>query len=60
VPGNDLKCASLDHIIPVSRGGKNEKSNLQFVTCIVNITKSDMTHCEFVDFCKSVSCKFLE
>jgi hypothetical protein len=42
--------ASLDHKIPLSRGGTNQKCNLQWVYCgsfDVNRMKSDMLDCEF-------------
>lgn len=34
---------SLDHIIPLSRGGSNNLSNLQFLTVFENLNKRDMT-----------------
>ena len=34
---------SLDHIIPSSKGGKNELSNFQFLTTFENLVKRDMT-----------------
>ena len=34
---------SLDHIIPSSKGGKNELSNFQFLTTFENLAKRDMT-----------------
>lgn len=51
VPGST---ASIDHIIPKSRGGSNEKSNLQWVLLNINRSKWDMTHDEFVAVCRSV------
>ena len=34
---------SLDHIVPSSKGGKNELSNFQFITTFENLAKRDMT-----------------
>ena len=34
---------SLDHIIPSSKGGKNELCNFQFLTTFENLAKRDMT-----------------
>jgi len=41
---------SLDHIIPKSKGGNNEKENLQFITTFENLAKRDMTMKEWNDF----------
>ena len=41
---------SIDHIIPKSRGGNNEKENLQFLTTFENLTKRDMTMEEWNNF----------
>lgn len=46
--------ASLDHIIPKSRGGSSDKSNLRWVLLRVNQLKWDMTHEEFVEMCRLV------
>lgn len=40
----------LDHKIPISRGGKNEMVNFQFVHKNINILKDNMTHDEFVAY----------
>lgn len=45
----------LDHIIPVSRGGTNDISNLGLTTKQANKCKSDMTDIEFIEFCKKVA-----
>lgn len=52
VPGVN---ASLDHKIPVSRGGRNTIDNLQWVTQRINSMKSDMTHEEFVSLCAIIA-----
>lgn len=41
---------SLDHIIPQSRGGGNEKENLHFLTVFENLAKRDMTLEEWTTF----------
>ena len=40
--------ASLDHIIPSSKGGDNSIENLQWVDLSVNLMKRDMNHQEFL------------
>lgn len=52
VPGVN---ASLDHIVPRSRGGSSDRSNLQWVTSQVNHMKWDLTHEEFVAMCAKVA-----
>jgi hypothetical protein len=50
------KDASVDHIIPKSRGGSLEDvSNLQWVYCNVNFMKSDMLEQEFLDLVKLIA-----
>lgn len=46
----DLAKPSLDHIIPKSKNGSNEKENLQFLTVFENLSKRDMTWEEWEDF----------
>lgn len=41
---------SLDHKIPLSRGGKNDIDNLQFLTVFENLAKRDLTWEEWVVF----------
>lgn len=41
---------SLDHIIPKSKGGKEELSNYQFLTVFENLAKRDMTMDEWNKF----------
>jgi hypothetical protein len=42
--------ASLDHIIPTSRGGGNELGNLRWVHITVNRMKNDMLDSEFLEW----------
>lgn len=46
--------ASLDHKLPMSRGGTNKEENLQWVTKVANGVKTDLTPEELVSFCISV------
>lgn len=48
---------SLDHIIPVSRGGKNTLNNFQFLTTFENLSKRDMTMAEWNNFKKITNTK---
>lgn len=44
---------SLDHIIPVSKGGNNSKENIQFLTVFENLAKRDLTMEEWEIFKKN-------
>jgi len=46
--------ASLDHIIPLSKGGTSTKENMRWVLLEINRAKADMTHQQFVDMCLTV------
>ncbi len=46
--------ASIDHRVPVSRGGSNRPDNLQWVSARVNRMKTDLTHAEFLAMCALV------
>ena len=50
----DMKSYSFDHKIPISRGGKSNLDNLGLATRVANRSKTDMSHTEFIDFCKKV------
>ncbi len=52
IPGDN---ASLDHKQPVSRGGDDTPENLQWVTKTVNDCKRNLTHDEFIQFCRRVT-----
>jgi 5-methylcytosine-specific restriction endonuclease McrA len=47
--------ASLDHKLPVSRGGGHAIENLQVVDYRVNKAKGTMTNEEFVEMCCAVA-----
>ena len=44
----------FDHIIPVSKGGSNDLSNLGITTPAANYSKSDLTVEEYLNLCKLV------
>ena len=62
----DFKCAltgegisfdkdiELDHILPVYRGGKNELSNVQWVTKQANWFKRALTENELIELCEKI------
>ncbi len=52
------KNASLDHIIPICKGGKDCTSNAQFVTKRMNRIKNDLSHNEFVQLCGKIYHQF--
>jgi len=47
--------ASLDHIVPLSRGGNHELSNLWAVDHQANSAKGTMTVDEFISLCREVA-----
>jgi hypothetical protein len=47
--------ASLDHVLPLSRGGTHDISNLCVVHHHVNAAKGTMTVDEFVAMCREVA-----
>lgn len=53
----DLKDGSsytLDHVIPVSRGGTNSLDNLQLASVLANQMKWNMTLDELLDMCEKI------
>ena len=51
IPGHN---ASLDHIIPLSKGGTNERANLRWILLSINRAKADMTDQELLEMCQLV------
>lgn len=47
--------ASLDHIVPLSRGGTHDLNNLWIVDHKVNAAKGTLTVEEFVSLCRDVA-----
>ena len=47
--------ASLDHVVPVVKGGKHEEQNIELVHTIINRMKGSMTAEEFVEWCVKVA-----
>ena len=45
---------SLDHIIPVSKGGGSSLSNCGLALKNANMAKSDMTLTEFISLCRDI------
>ena len=54
--GDPLKpdTASVDHIQPCSRGGKNVKRNIQILHKSVNKIKGAFNNKEFIEWCRKV------
>ena len=57
ISGRELtpETASLDHLLPLSRGGTHEPDNLCIVEHLVNTAKGTMTLDEFVSMCRDVA-----
>jgi 5-methylcytosine-specific restriction endonuclease McrA len=49
-----IKNISVDHIIPISKGGTNNPSNIQLVTHHANTVKNNMNLTELFKFCQTV------
>lgn len=45
---------SLDHIIPLSKGGKMSLENCGLTTTKANMVKSDLSYDELICFCKTI------
>ncbi len=60
--GRDLapETASLDHMVPVSRGGSHDLSNIRIVHREVNVAKGTMRLEDFVAMCRDVASYFSE
>lgn len=47
--------ASLDHIVPMSKGGDHSRSNLRWVIKAANFIKGDMSDADFIGICQRVA-----
>lgn len=47
--------AQVDHILPVSRGGSHDITNLRWVIKAANLSKRDLTDDEFLQLCLQVA-----
>jgi len=47
--------ASLDHILPKSKGGLNTVSNIRLTTKNINMARKNLSDEEFIELCKKVS-----
>lgn len=54
----DRKSYSLDHVTPVSKGGKNDLNNMGVCCRDANFAKTDMLLEEFIQLCKEVCMNF--
>lgn len=52
--------ASLDHVVPVKRGGTADITNVRWVTIIVNQAKRDFGDPDFFDMCRKIAARFPE
>ncbi len=51
IPG---ETSSIEHLIPISRGGTNNENNIKFVHLTINCMKRDMTEEEFKEHLKEL------
>lgn len=51
IPG---ETSSIEHLIPISRGGSNDEENIRFVHLTINCMKRDMTTEEFKNHLKEL------
>jgi len=49
LPGHQPNSASMDHIVPISRGGEKVIENCQWVKLIINVSKNNKTNEEYLD-----------
>ncbi len=50
----DVHTAQIDHVIPVSRGGRHDIQNLRWVDARANRSKRELTDAEFFELCEAV------
>ena len=51
----DRQDASIDHVVPLAKGGKHEVANLELVHAAVNRMKGTLTAEEFIAWCVKVA-----
>lgn len=47
--------ATVDHIVPLTRGGEHDLTNAQIVVDYINTSKGQMTNDEFIAMCVAVA-----
>ena len=47
--------ASIDHVVPLSKGGEHSMSNMAIIHITVNRMKGEMDHDEFVRWCTLIA-----
>ncbi len=51
----DREEASLDHLIPVSKGGDHADCNIELVHMVINRMKGTLSEADFVRWCVAVA-----
>lgn len=51
----DRQDASIDHVHPISKGGKHEEQNIELVHAVINRMKGSLTAGEFIAWCVKVA-----
>ena len=54
IPGAN---ASLDHVVPVAKGGTHDPENMQWILERINRMKTDMDHDEFLAMCRLIAAR---
>ncbi len=47
--------ASVDHVVPLSKGGEHSMNNIAIIHMVVNRMKGDMNHAEFIRWCTLIA-----